>query len=153
MGISNCTPRIGNKMHRAIFGRVPAHAALIATVLALASCGHIQPIYNVEQHPIPPSAQRLTLKEIGQTIIQAATPRHWIAAEVAPGQISATYSAREHSAQIRILYAQTSYSIEFVSATNLDAQDGRIHHKYNEWIRDLDRDIAARLVTAGSGHA
>jgi hypothetical protein len=139
-------------MYSGFRNRALALATLIAAVFVLAGCGHVQPIYNVEQHSIPAPAQKLTLEEIGRNIVLAAAPRHWVAEQVALGEVRASYSNGQHKVQIAINYSRTGYSIHFVSSVNMEEKGGNINHNYNKWIRSLDQDIQNYLYRAGLDH-
>jgi hypothetical protein len=124
----------------------------VALGLTLLGCADVRPIYNVQDHPIPPAAQKLELAEIGKNIMLAGEPRHWVMGSVAPGQIDASYTNNTHEVHIRIVYSQKSYSIKFVSAVNMEEKGDEINHNYNRWIRTLEKDIEDRLNAAGVAH-
>ena len=65
--------------------------------------------------------------------------------EAGPDVIKGRLQARNHSADIRIPYSATSYSINYESSLNLKASDGKIHKNYNRWVHNLDKDIQLNL--------
>jgi hypothetical protein len=54
--------------------------------------------------------------------------------------------ARINSAEVRIPYTATSYSINYESSLNLKASNGKIHKNYNRWVHNLDHDIQLNLA-------
>jgi hypothetical protein len=139
-------------MHSEICRRSFAATALAVAALVLLGCAqHIQPIYNVQHHPIPATAQKLDPAEIGKFIVLAGAQHHWKMEPVAPGQINADYTSQNHEVHVAIKYSQSSYSINFVSAVNMDQKGGEIHHKYNEWVRTLETGIEDAFTKVGYG--
>jgi hypothetical protein len=67
--------------------------------------------------------------------------------DVGPGVIKARQQNRNHSAEVRITYSATAYSIDYDSSQNLLASQGKIHKNYNRWVRNLDKDIQVSLAT------
>ncbi len=65
---------------------------------------------------------------------------------VRPGLIEATLVLRTHSATVEIPYSPKSYSIEYKTSTNLQADGNVIHQNYNGWVENLDRGIRVQLV-------
>jgi hypothetical protein len=87
-------------------GSIPLTLAIVLLVAGLPAgvAGALEPIYNVVDHPLPASAQRLSMEEIRRAI-----------------------------------------SISLV-ATNLAQSGNEIHRKYNQWVRNLEKDIEVRLA-------
>jgi hypothetical protein len=122
---------------------------LCLAVLVTASCQNV-PVYTVESHPVPASAQKLSMTEIEQAIIQAGSARRWRLERVAPGALRAKQSdSKDHEAVVDITYSQTAYSIRLNSTYRLKEKDGTVHPRYNIWVRNLEKDIEDRLYAAG----
>jgi hypothetical protein len=122
---------------------------LFAALVMVSACSRSAPVYNVQNDPIPVATQRLPLDEIGRTIIQAGTRRHWRMDPTGPGHITGKFDDREHEAVIDISYTQQAYSITLAQSANLHQDGDDIHKKYNKWIRALQREIDERLYSAG----
>lgn len=120
------------------------------TVLVLSGCTRIQPIYTVDQRPVPVAAQGLPASTMGKTIVEAAYARGWAVEQVEPGLLRATEKWREHSATVEIRYTPQTYSILYSDSTNLKADGGQIHRRYNALVRALEEEIERRLYNAAS---
>lgn len=120
-------------------------AIIVLTMLLTASCG-TRPINNVENHPVPLTAQQLPLERIEALIIAAGQNRAWQFQRQAPGYLTATQTQPKYSATVDIRFSQQAYSIMLRSSTGLREKDGSIHRRYNSWIRSLQRDIDASLA-------
>lgn len=117
--------------------------------LAAASCANA-PIYNVDRHPVPVAAQRMSLAEIEKTIIEAGASRGWRFDRLGPGSLRATQrDPKGFEAIVDVKFDQTSYSITKNSTFRLREKDGTVHPHYNLWIRNLEKDIEDRLYAAG----
>ncbi len=117
--------------------------AVLVCVFALAGCARTAPVLNVSE----PISVRHSADEVKTAILQAGIERGWVMTPVAPGVINGRLKQRDYTADIRITYSPTGYSINYVSSQNLKAGQGKIHHNYNRWIQNLDRDIQLRLVS------
>lgn len=122
---------------------------LAVFLMGVAACARHEPVYTVENHPIPAVAQKLTLPEIEKTIMLAGSQRNWRFEAVKPGQLKGRYFDGKREALIDVSYSQTAYSIGLNSTVNLKQSDSTIHGRYNNWIRILERDIEDRLYKAG----
>ncbi len=123
-------------------------------LVGLQACAaRIEPIYNVENHPLPAAAQRLSLDDIGRDIIIAGTPRHWRFEPLGPGQMKATYDNGKHAATVKLTYTQKAYSITLVSTYNLLQEGDGVHRTYNHWVRNLEKDIEDRFQLVSLGAA
>jgi hypothetical protein len=119
-----------------------------AALLAVTACSNV-PAHVVQDHPVPAVAQKLSIQEIEQAIIQAGTARQWRFEPIAPGQIRAQQSNGTHEAVVDIRYSQTSYSIQPNSTKNLREKNGTVHPRYNLWLRNLEKGIDDQLYAAG----
>lgn len=129
-------------------------AAVLIFIGLFAGAAHadrIEPIYQVIDHPVPPSAQKLSVDEIGHAIIAAGLMRKWRFEPHGPGQMDATYDNGKHAATVRVTYNQKAYSIALVNSVNLLQEGNQIHRTYNFWIRNLEKDIEVRLAAVAMG--
>jgi hypothetical protein len=111
----------------------------------------LKPIYAVVEHPVPLSAQRLSLDMIRSSIRFAGTQRQWRFETGGPGVLLATQEARGWKAKVKVTYSQKAYSISLVD-TNFPRDSATIHPKYNQWVHNLEKDIEAQLAV-GTGHS
>ncbi|HEY0211625.1 hypothetical protein [Acerihabitans sp.] len=64
-----------------------------------------------------------------------------------PGIINGRLNPRDHQADIQIVYSATEYKINYIASKNLLADGrGHIHRNYNNWIKNLDKDIQLNLA-------
>ena len=116
-----------------------------------ARAARFEPIYNVTNHPLPVSAQRLPPQTIQQAIVDAALSYHWRIDSKGPGTIGATYQRGKHQAVIAITYSQTAYSITLVRTSGMHQKtNGEINYNYNSWVRKLETRIEDRLSAASA---
>lgn len=121
-------------------------AAAIAVVGALAGCSSTVPIAIIHS-TITTSP---TEAQVRSAIMNAGVERRWMMKEEGKGVIVARQQVRNHNAEVRINYNESTYSITYSNSTNLEAANGQIHRNYNRWVRNLDKSIKAHLyATAG----
>jgi hypothetical protein len=108
------------------------------------------PIAQVERQPFPDAAQNLTMDQIEDAIITAATAREWTVKKLTTGKLTATYAPRDHVAKVEIDFTQHDFSILYVDSTNLKYSGGTIHKNYNRWVNnlkiDIQREVAAKVA-------
>jgi hypothetical protein len=127
---------------------VPGVARLIATmalVLTISACHRIQPIYEVQNHPIPSASRNLTSAQITEVIIQTAQAEGWLVDRIGPTDVRATEKWKNHSAVALISHDDTTFSIRIEQSTNLLQADGHIHVSYNKRVKKLEAAIERRL--------
>ena len=120
--------------------------AAIAVVGALAGCARTAPIDQVHSSVTAGHTQ----DQVKNAILKAGIQRKWIMTEAGPGVIKGRLQARDHSAEVRIPYSATSYSINYESSLNLKASGGKIHKNYNRWVHNLDHDIQLNLAAGAA---
>lgn len=120
-------------------------AAVAIVLVALGACNAT--VQNFSNQPFPSDVEKLSMKEIEATIIDAASAREWIVQREGEGQLKATYAPRSHSAQVMIAFDQKKYSIIYADSTNLGYNGTQIHRNYNRWVNNLRQDIL-RAVSA-----
>ncbi|MBP2170881.1 hypothetical protein J2125_004073 [Erwinia toletana] len=118
--------------------------AIVVALATLSGCAsRTAPVQNVER-TINTSAQ-YSPEQVKTAILEAGLARKWLMTPAGPGVINGRYAQRNFSADIRVNYSATSYSINYVSSQNLKAGGGQIHRNYNNWVNNLDQDIQLRL--------
>lgn len=125
-------------------------SVLALAAFLLGACAHQQPIYNVNAHPLPTSAQKLTLTQIENTIIDAGQTRGWKFQPVSAGKLRAIQDQPKYSAEVDILFDQKSYTIVHVTSRGMKEQGNNIHSHYNFWVRNLESDIETWLTNAAA---
>ena len=126
-------------------------ALAVMLVLGLSFCQRIEPIQNVVDNPIPRQMQSLPLETIEQQVVLGGNSAPWQLVRVAPGLISGTVSFRSHSAKVDVLVTTQSYSIRYVSSTNLAERGDEIHRNYNRAVETLRRNIDNHLIRYATG--
>ena len=121
-----------------------AIASVVLLVVLLAGC-RTAPVYNVENSPVPASAN-LTRKQVGNVIEREATKLGWSVERQTPGRMVATLKLRKHTAVVDILYDEKQFSIHYKDSQVLLYDGEKIHRNYNNWIHNLQRRINAGLV-------
>lgn len=122
----------------------------LAVMLVVGGCNRVQPVYKVENHPVPVAAQNANLTTIETAIYEAASSNGWMVEKVNPGLMRATQKWREHAATVDIVYSQKSYSINYAGSANLKADQDYIHRRYNAIVLKLEQEIERRLYKVGS---
>lgn len=115
--------------------------AVFSVVGVLAGCARTAPIDNIQAQVTVGH----TVEQVRSAILKAGAERKWIMSDAGPGVIKARQQSRNHSADVRITYSSTGYSINYDGSSNLNASGGKIHKNYNRWVRNLDRDIQVNL--------
>lgn len=118
--------------------------AAAAVVTTLAGCARTAPIKNVETTV----TARHTVAQVHNAILKAGLAREWVMTDVSPGVIKGRLQTRDHTAEIRVIYSATGYSINYESSINLMATGGKIHKNYNRWVHNLDNAIRLNLASA-----
>jgi hypothetical protein len=122
-----------------------------SVALAMAACvlmaARAQPIYSVQQHPIPASVSRkLDDQHLALLFADAARQNGWRVLPAAPGHLSATLSIHTtHSLTIDITYDRSAFSIIVVSSERLKQEAGVIHPAANKAIHQLESSIEAAM--------
>lgn len=118
-----------------------------ATMTAHGACGRCAPIQNVTDAPVPSvSGKALSSDEVRKAIMRAGATLGWKMNADAPGKVTGTLNLRTHTAVVEIPYSTSSYSINYKSSVNLNAEDGQIHNNYNGWVKNLAKGIDANLA-------
>jgi len=120
--------------------------SLFALLVLLVGCVAV-PIKNVTNAPVTMvSGTSPKLSEVRGAIVRAGASLGWKMKDDGPNKLIGTLDLRKHTAVVEIPYTESSYSIRYVTSTNLDARDGNIHKNYNGWIENLTRGIDTQLA-------
>jgi hypothetical protein len=118
-------------------------AALTATLL-LAGC-QTEPIYDVDRAIIP-TERGWTLEDMTRAIQRAGARRGWDMRIIEPGVIEGRLRKPQTRAVVDVTYTAVEFSIRYQSSENLDHSNGKIHHNYNRWVYNLERDIRREFL-------
>lgn len=114
----------------------------ISMALVMAGCAGTKPIENIDNSPVPAGR---TAEQVRAAIGRAGADLGWAIRDVAPGQATGTLNIRRHTAVVDIPYSSSGYDIHYKSSRELNAEEGNIHPRYNDWVRNLDHKIQAQL--------
>ncbi len=99
-----------------------------------------KPIYDVENKSINKKYENI--QQISQKILNVGDKTNWVMSKQKEGFILAKVVRRVHTAIVRIDYTLDSYSIKYITSTNLGADTHyNIHNNYNIWIKELEEGI------------
>lgn len=115
--------------------------AVVGLLTLLVAACRTAPVENVTHHAFPAGTEKLSLAQIEESIIKAASDRDWIVTRQAEGELFATYSPRSHMAKVKIGFDNTEFSIVYADSTNLNYDGSSIHYNYNRWVNNLRQDI------------
>jgi hypothetical protein len=123
-----------------------ANVVLAGGCLVLAGCSnHIIPIASVHDQPLPAVAQTVTSDELTRRVTAGATRLGWQITPLGPNLLQAMYTKQNHIVTVRISYSPTIFNIDFVSSSNMDQNNGKIHYKYGEWLAALSAEISGAV--------
>lgn len=92
-----------------------------------------------------------TMQQVETAILAAGRSRGWNMTKKRNGLISGKIVTRGNSAEIRIPYSTSQYSIEYVGSQNLTEDTPRVPENYNRWSMKLKQSIQNELMR-GSLH-
>lgn len=129
-------------------GNFKAGAVVVIAVLAGAcAANRTAPIRNVADAPVTVApGKTATQADVERAILRAGIALGWQMKPVKPGLIEGTLALRTHVAVVEIPYSTKSYSIQYKTSTNLQADGNVIHQNYNGWIENLDKGIRVQLI-------
>lgn len=118
--------------------------ASLFVAVSLTGCSS-RTMYNVHHAPTPQSAKGLSHQEMRDIIIQTVAKRHWTCSSIRYDTLRCTHTARGHSATVDIHYSPERYSITNVGSDRMNQKGDTIHRKYNQWVRNMKKDIDQAL--------
>lgn len=95
--------------------------------------------YNFD---LPPG---YSMEQIERAIIKSAESRSWEIKSSNNGLITAKIVTYDNTAEIRIPYSTSGYSIQYVGSQNLSGDNSRIPENYNRWAVKLSQTIRQQL--------
>ncbi len=118
-------------------------------VFSTAGCSPAK-IYDVPKQEV---AQKVSKDDIYKAIVKTAYLRGWEVKKVEDGLLNATYSKPKFTVTVAISYTDNSYDIDYKESEGLmyDETEQSIHKNYNTWVKTLEREINARLVSIANG--
>lgn len=120
--------------------------ATTSVIFCLTACKSTVPINDVEGFAMPAAAKTLSNREIGETISKALLKRRFYCRQVTDNQLTCTIDTRGHIAELAIDYTQKEFSIHHISTSNLSESAGKIHPKYNQWVKIIKFDILEAIA-------
>jgi hypothetical protein len=119
---------------------------IAAALLILTACTKTQLVYDVgEAVVVTGSGKAPTLDEMRAVVARAVLVKTWKIDSELDGRLNASLAKGSKIARIQIDYSPEKYSIVYQSSELLLAGKGRIHRRYNAWIRGLEITINRSL--------
>lgn len=121
---------------------------LIASVAALgllatsAAWCRSAPIQSIKT----PVLTKATVQEVRNAILRAALSKNWQVVEEVNQKITLKYVKKVHIAACDVAYSEKEYTITINPMTTLIQGDNEVHPKYNQWVRNLDKQIQRQLL-------
>lgn len=100
---------------------------------------------RLEQTVSEPLAYSLDLADAERCIIEAGAGRGWLMTPTNPGELLAELNVRQHQVVVRIVYDEKNITYNYVSSKNMDANKGKIHRQYHNWLANLRNDIKVKM--------
>ncbi len=122
---------------------------LIASVAALgllatsAAWSRSAPVQTIKS---PVLSKTVTVQEVRGAILRAALSKNWQVVEETDQKITLKYVKKVHVAVCDVTYSEKEYTITINPMTTLLRGDNEVHPKYNQWIRNLDKQIQRQLL-------
>jgi hypothetical protein len=121
-------------------------AFAVATLLIALSACRTAPIHNVQNSPVTPTGDEITMEQVKDAIIRAGSGLGWRMRPVESGHIVGELHLRSHMAKVDITYDTDSYDITYKDSSNLDKKGDKIHSNYNGWVQNLDNAIQNNIA-------
>ena len=116
-----------------------AALGLLATSAAWCRSAAIQTIKT-------PVLSKATVQEVRNAILRAALSKNWQVVEEVNQKITLKYVKKVHIAACDVAYSEKEYTITINPMTTLIQGDNEVHPKYNQWVRNLDKQIQRQLL-------
>ena len=103
-----------------------------------------EPIQDVDNSTVTIVGEQ-TMKEI---VMRAAHQKRWVPVAVDEGTVRCTLDLRGHQVVVDVLCLDSAFSIHYVSSENMnhDPDSNTINPKYNQWVRNLQREIVGQAM-------
>ena len=123
--------------------------AVVAASPAFAARGSV-PMQEYDDLPIgSANGKQPSSEQIRKAIVQGGASRDFVAAAQPGNKVKLTYSRRDHSLVVEVVFTPKSYSIKYVDSTNLGygMEGGKpvIHPNANKWLNNLRKAIDQQL--------
>ena len=128
--------------HPAMRRQLQLGLLLLSAISAQVAWGR-EVIQNIESVHFPAG---LSAFQIEKAIVLSGDARGWVITPLEAGHLLGVLNVRRHTAEVDIHFDAERYSITYRSSSNLDYKEGKIHPKYNAWIRNLNNDISSALL-------
>lgn len=120
--------------------------ALTSVLFLLAACQTV-PVYTVENADIfTASGKKPTLAQVRKAVIQGAVSKTWSIKELNSNTIVARLDHKKLEAVVTIKYSPQQYSIRYRDSRNLTYGGGKVHKRYNRWVKKLRAQIDTNLA-------
>lgn len=120
--------------------------AILALMCGCATTGGRRsvPIENIEGCTVT-VVNGQPMREI---IMRAAHRKLWLPQALDDHTVRCTLKLRSHQVVVDVVYTESAFSIRYVSSENMrhDSGANTISPKYNQWIRNLQREIVGQSL-------
>lgn len=100
--------------------------------------------------PIP-FTQNLSLEKVSEAVIRGGLAKGWQVVGEKNQTITLKYVKKIHIAACDVHYSTKEFSITINPMTTLISGPNKVHPKYNQWVRNLNKHILAQLSTLSLG--
>lgn len=124
---------------------------LVLSLIVVAGC-RVAPLYTATDVSFASAATNtspLTLNDYKKAIIRAGANRGWSFTEEGRGHLLGSLNVRnKHFAEVDVTFDATAFSLAYKSSRNLNynAGENAIHPNYNNWVKNLQKDIQAEVI-------
>ena len=110
---------------------------------------HSATVENIRT-PIP-FTQNLSLEKVREAVIRGGLAKGWQVVGEKNQTITLKYVKKIHIAACDVHYSTKEFSITINPMTTLISGPNKVHPKYNQWVRNLNKHILAQLSTLSLG--
>lgn len=100
--------------------------------------------------PIP-FTQNLSLEKVREAVIRGGLAKGWQVVGEKNQTITLKYVKKIHIAACDVHYSTKEFSITINPMTTLISGPDKVHPKYNQWVRNLNKHILAQLSALSLG--
>ena len=118
---------------------------LLWTMAGLASLpslswGRSAPILNLTT-PLTNTSEKTTLETVRNAIVRAGQVKGWTIVDESDGKVTLKHVKGRHVAACDVTFDTKQFSIAINPMTTLLKGPDSVHPKYNQWIRNLNKQI------------
>jgi len=135
-------------MSRSII-RLFAALPFVAFLAMPAHAGNTAPIYTPEPIQVPAGK---SAEDVRKAVRKALFDKDWEVREIGPGHVQGKHTKsggkdKLHVAVLDVRFDSKSVRISYKDSQelNYDKESGVIHKTYNNWVRNLEKNIRANL--------